>query len=69
MKPTGTNKKGYITKSVFELIERKIQDPSKHLECIADLIRFNTLVSVARAGSGHLGSSLSMIEILTEIYF
>lgn len=67
------NELGFITKQAFDELSSFIkQNPSKadsYLQVIADLIRFNTLVSVARAGTGHLGASLSMIELLTEIYF
>ena len=60
-----TNKLGYIKKEVFGNLK---ENPS-NLPLIADLIRFNTLLSVARAGTGHLGASLSIVEMLTEIYF
>ena len=56
---------GYIKKVVFDNLSKD----AANLFIIADLIRFNTLLSVARAGTGHLGASLSIIEILTEIYF
>lgn len=65
--------KGYVKEGAFESIENKISKPHSQisglLSLIADLIRYNTLLSVARAGSGHLGASLSIIELLTEIYF
>lgn len=67
------NELGYITKDIFDKLSRNIKEyPSRadtYLQITADLIRFNTLLSVARAGTGHLGASLSMIELLTEIYF
>ncbi len=58
------NQTGYIGANTFQLLEKK-----KYLDTIADCIRYNTLLSVARAGTGHLGASLSIIETLTEIYF
>lgn len=67
------NNLGYIEKKTFDKLIHQIKTKTKHadsiLQLIADLIRFNTLISVARAGTGHLGASLSMIELLTEIYF
>ncbi|MCE7873441.1 1-deoxy-D-xylulose-5-phosphate synthase [bacterium CPR1] len=39
------------------------------LQLIADMCRANTLMSVKRAGSGHLGSSLSSIDIATFLYY
>jgi transketolase len=39
------------------------------LELISDMCRVNTLVSVKKAGSGHLGSSLSSMDILVWLYY
>ena len=41
----------------------------KKLELIADMNRANTLAAVKRAGSGHLGSSFSAMEIVTWLYY
>lgn len=41
----------------------------RQIEIIADMCRINTLVSVKNAGSGHLGSSLSSMEIVTWLYY
>lgn len=38
------------------------------LALIADMCRANTLASVKRAGSGHLGSSFSSLDIVTALY-
>ena len=67
------NQLGYISKETFAkldgYIKRTPEKADTYLQVIAELIRFNTLLSVSRAGTGHLGASLSMIELLTEIYF
>ncbi len=67
------NELGYISKETFDelggYIKRTPEKADTYLQVIADLIRFNTLLSVSRAGTGHLGASLSMTELLTEIYF
>ncbi|MBI2617101.1 hypothetical protein HYW55_03155 [Candidatus Gottesmanbacteria bacterium] len=66
------NNLGFISQESFLFLEKKSQGgkgKAKILSAIADLIRYNTLLSVARAGTGHLGASLSIIELLTEIYF
>src|SRR3990167_2138756 len=67
------NKKGYISEVTFDFLDKKVREnknnSEKYLTVIADLIRYNTLLSVARADTGHLGASLSIIEILTEVYF
>ena len=39
------------------------------LQLLADMCRANTLATVKRAGSGHLGSSLSSLDIVTQLYF
>ena len=41
----------------------------KELEKIAWQLRINTIKSIYNAGSGHPGSSLSMAEIITSIFF
>lgn len=65
--------KGYVSFNAFkyfaEIISRDKKKTNKYLQIIAELIRYNTLLSVARAGTGHLGTSLSIVELLTEIYF
>src|SRR3989338_640363 len=64
---------GFVTTSVFstlgKLIDRRLQGQDSMTQAVAELIRFNTLVRVARAGTGHLGASLSIVELLTEVYF
>jgi len=41
----------------------------KELKEIAEGIRLNTFKAIAGAGGGHFGGSLSVIEILTVLYF
>jgi transketolase len=41
----------------------------ERLALVADMCRANTLASVKRAGSGHLGSSFSSLDIVTWLYF
>jgi transketolase len=41
----------------------------RKLGLLADMCRANTLVSVKRAGSGHLGSSFSSLDIVTWLYY
>jgi transketolase len=47
------------------LMEQRIEK----LEKIARNIRINTFHSITKAGGGHYGGSLSVIEILTVLYF
>ncbi len=64
---------GYVAQGVFALIRSRIQQDGRAgdplVQLAGDLIRYNTLVSVARAGTGHLGASLSMADLVAEIYF
>ena len=39
------------------------------LSLLADMCRANTIASVKRAGSGHLGSSFSSLDIVTMLYY
>jgi transketolase len=39
------------------------------LSLISDMCRANTLTAVKKAGSGHLGSSLSAMDIITWLYY
>jgi transketolase len=43
-------------------------DTDLKLTLIADMCRINTLAEVKRAGSGHLGSSFSAMDIVTWLY-
>jgi len=43
-------------------------DKHVKLQLLADMCRANTLATVKRAGSGHLGSSLSSLDIVTLLY-
>ena len=44
-------------------------DKFERLALLADMCRANTLVCVKRAGSGHLGSSFSSLDIVTWLYY
>jgi len=41
----------------------------KYLALIADMCRANALVAVKRAGSGHLGSSFSAMDVVVHLFF
>jgi transketolase len=44
-------------------------DPDAKLSLLADACRLNALVAVKRAGSGHLGSTFSALDIVTQLVF
>lgn len=64
---------GYVAQDVFtRLFESIRRDPPAAdalVQAAGDLVRYNTLLSVARAGTGHLGASLSQADLLAELYF
>ena len=58
-----------IPKEEFQRVrEAEIKKDDK-LELLADMCRANALATVKRAGSGHLGSSFSSLDIVTFLYY
>lgn len=57
-----------IKKSEFDKVRASNADWALRMELFADMCRYNTLVAVKKAGSGHLGSSLSALDITTYLY-
>jgi transketolase len=57
-----------IPKEEFQRVREAKLDKYKKLALLADMNRANTLAAVKRAGSGHLGSSFSAMEIVTWLY-
>ena len=53
----------------FQRVRAAPIDKYRKLGLLADMCRANTLVSVKRAGSGHLGSSFSSLDIVTWLYY
>jgi transketolase len=58
-----------IPKSEFDRISASIPDKHFRLSVISDMCRLNTLVEVKKAGSGHLGSSFSAMDLNVWLYF
>ena len=44
-------------------------DPDARLALLADACRLNALVAVKRAGSGHLGSTFSALDVVAHLLF
>ncbi len=57
-----------INKSEFDKVKSFNGNWAVKMKLFADMCRYNTLVAVKKAGSGHLGSSLSAMDITTYIY-
>ena len=53
----------------FQRVRAASIDKYERLALIADMCRANTLASVKRAGSGHLGSSFSAMDIVVWLYY
>jgi transketolase len=53
----------------FERIRSSSIEESEKMALIADLCRANTFMVVKKAGSGHLGSSFSAMDIVVYLYY
>ena len=53
----------------FQRVRDAKVDEYTKLAILADMNRMNTLAAVKRAGSGHLGSSFSAMEVVTWLYY
>ncbi len=58
-----------IPQTEFERIQNADLNRRNKLELIGDMCRANALATVKRAGSGHLGSSFSCLDIVTFLYY
>lgn len=58
----------YIPTAEFDRILAQVSDPTARLPLFSDMCRLNTLVEIKKAGSGHLGSSLSAMDIVSLLY-
>jgi transketolase len=58
-----------IPKSEFDRVRTSDAGRDDRLAALADMCRLNTLVAVKRAGSGHLGSSFSAMDIVAFLLF
>ncbi len=57
-----------ITEDEFQRVQKADIDKYARLELLSDMCSANALATVKRAGSGHLGSSLSSLDIVTYLY-
>lgn len=55
----------YIAPSEFDRVRNSSVERTKRAAIFADMCRLNALYMIARAGSGHIGSSFSSMEIFT----
>ncbi len=59
----------FILYKEFERIKNAQIGKFEKLQIISDMCRLNALSAVKKAGSGHLGSSFSSIDIVVYLYF
>src|SRR4030065_938669 len=59
----------FIPYGEFKRVLNANIDQYERLRIIGDMCRLNALSAVKRAGSGHLGSSLSSMDINVMLYF
>lgn len=58
----------YIDKREFERVRRLNAPQEAIVPLFADMARLNALYMIAKAGSGHIGSSFSSLDILSHLY-
>jgi transketolase len=58
-----------IPQAEFRRVAVAVADRDERLTLIADMCRANTISAVKRAGSGHLGSSFSAMDIVIWLYY
>src|SRR5438067_12642344 len=58
----------FIPASEFRRVRSASISRNSRLALLADMCRLNTLSEVKRAGSGHLGSSFSAMDIVVWLY-
>jgi len=59
----------FIGKDSFDSVRAADEDADARLALLADICRLNALVAVKRAGSGHLGSSFSALDIVVHLLY
>lgn len=55
-------------KAEFDYVLGKISSKQHRLNIFASMCRLNTLIEIKKAGSGHLGSSFSAMDLITWLY-
>ncbi len=58
-----------VPKAELDRMRAADVDPDEKLALLADACRLNALVAVKRAGSGHLGSTFSALDIVAQLLF
>ncbi|RLE18046.1 MAG: 1-deoxy-D-xylulose-5-phosphate synthase, partial [Actinobacteria bacterium] len=59
----------YYPKDEFDRIRNAVAEAGPALPLLAEMCRLNTISSIKLAGSGHMGTSLSSMDLLAYFYF
>ena len=59
----------FVAREDIDRVHAVDGDSDVRLGLIADICRFNALVAVKRAGSGHLGSSFSALDVVVHLLY
>ena len=58
----------FILKDEIDRLLTAVEDKTLRLQLFSNMCRLNALSEIKRAGSGHLGSTLSAIDIVSTLY-
>lgn len=58
----------YISVAEINKVRKKIAEPLLRAKILADILRLNTLSMIMEAGSGHIGTSFSCMDIITWLW-
>ncbi|OGD85209.1 transketolase [Candidatus Curtissbacteria bacterium RIFCSPHIGHO2_01_FULL_41_13] len=58
----------FVSLEEIQRIKKSIKDSFKKAAVLADIFRINTLYMIEKAGSGHIGSSFSSMDIVTWLW-
>jgi transketolase len=58
----------YVPLETIRRVRRDVRDPVDRAYFLADICRVNTLYMIMNAGSGHIGSSFSALDMLTWLW-
>ena len=58
----------YVPLDTIRRIRRDVADPIVRAGLLADICRINTLYMIMNAGSGHIGSSFSSMDLITWLW-
>lgn len=59
----------FLPAKEIQRVALELPESNERLALLADMARLNALASVKRAGSGHLGSSFSSLDIVSYLYY